>query len=107
VIASGTEIMQSNSAIEQIWHLTKAIEQAAAVGEWQSAALIADQRSPLLMSLSMQQSEAALATLRAVHAIDAAVLDNARTAQNELGTEYRAAMRATQQAGQYQSVARF
>jgi flagellar protein FliT len=107
VIASGIETMQSIPAIDQIWQLTKAIEQAAAVGEWPAAAQLADQRSPLLMSLSAQQAAAAADTLRAVQQIDAAVMNGARTAQTELGQEYRAAMRATQQASQYQSIARF
>ncbi|NML32101.1 flagellar protein FliT [Paraburkholderia antibiotica] len=99
--------MESTTLIDRIWQLTKSIEQAAAVAEWERAAQLAGERSPLLMSLSAQQTDAALEVLREVHAIDARIAAEARLAQTELDTEYRAAMQATRNVNLYQRVAQF
>jgi flagellar protein FliT len=99
--------MRAPADIDRIWQITKAIEQAAAVGEWEQAAQLANERSPLLMSLGAQQTPAALDVLRQVHAIDAQIEQAARNATNDLNTEYRAAMQATRNVNQYQRVAQF
>ena len=93
--------------IDRIWQITKSIEQAAAVGEWEKAAELANERSPLLMSLSAQQTAAALNVLRQVHAIDSQVAEAAQSAQNALSAEYRTAMQATRNVNLYQRVAQF
>jgi len=101
--------MQTGNAttIDRIWQITKAIEHAAAVGEWEDAARLANERSPLLMTLRAPLAAAALDTLREVHAIDLNVASAAQAAQTTLNTEYRAAMQATRNAGLYQKVAGF
>lgn len=99
--------MQAPADIDRIWQITKAIEQAAAVGEWEQAAQLANERSPLLMSLGAQQTPVALDVLKQVHAIDARIAQAARNATNELNIEYRAAMQATRNVNQYQRVAQF
>jgi flagellar protein FliT len=99
--------MQFATPIDRIWQITKSIEQAAAVGEWEKAAELANERSPLLMSLSAQQTGAALDVLKQVHAINLRVTDEAQSAQNALSAEYRAAMQATRNVNQYQRVAQF
>jgi len=95
------------STIEHIWQTTKAIEHAVAVGEWEQAARLAGERSPLLTALAPPLSPAALDTLRQVHAIDAQIAGAAQSAQHTLHHEYRAAMQATQNANLYQKVAHF
>ncbi|MBB3255876.1 hypothetical protein F4827_000702 [Paraburkholderia bannensis] len=99
--------MDALNSIERIWQFTKAIEQAAAVGEWERAAALVDERSPLLMSIGAQQPPAAVAQLREIMAIDARIADAAQAAQRSLGAEYQASMRATQNANQYQRIAQF
>jgi len=99
--------MELAAPIDRIWQLTKAIEQAVAVAEWERAAQLASERSPLIMSLSAQQADAALDVLKAVQAIDGRIAAEARLAQNELSAEYRAAMQAASHASQYQRVAQF
>ncbi|NLP60329.1 flagellar protein FliT [Paraburkholderia sacchari] len=99
--------MQALAQIERIRQFTKDIEQAAAVGEWERAAQLASERSPLLMSLPVQQSAGALATLREIQAIDLRVAQAAQAAQESLSTEYRTAMQATSNANQYQRIAQF
>lgn len=99
--------MNASTRMEQIWQLTKAIEQAAAVGEWERAAQIADERSPLLMSLGAQQPPAVVAQIREILAIDAHIARTAQSAQTTLGVEYEASMRATRNVSQYQRIAQF
>ncbi|QBQ96307.1 flagellar protein FliT [Paraburkholderia pallida] len=99
--------MQAPADIDRIWQITKAIEQAAAVGEWEQASQLASERSPLLMSLGATQTPAALDVLKQVHAIDAQIAQAAHNARNELTTEYQAAMQATRNANLYQRVAQF
>ena len=99
--------MEFAAPIDRIWQITKDIEQAAAVGEWEKAAELANERSPLLMSLSAKQTGAALDVLKQVHAIDARVAAVAESAQNTLSAEYRSAMQATRNVNLYQRVAQF
>ena len=97
--------MQSTTSIERIWQITKQIEQAMAVGDYQEAARLAGERSPLVMSLSAQQSPEALETLKAVIEIDSRVFANAQLAQRDLTAEYTEVMQATRGVTRYQRVA--
>ncbi|MCC8393249.1 flagellar protein FliT [Paraburkholderia sp. MMS20-SJTR3] len=99
--------MDAQTDIERIWQLTKAIEQAAAVDEWERAAQLVDERSPLLMALGAQQPPVVIAQLKEIQAIDARVSAAAQDAQKALGEEYQAAMLATRNASQYQRIAQF
>ncbi|QGZ55923.1 flagellar protein FliT [Paraburkholderia acidiphila] len=99
--------MEFAAPIDRIWQITKDIEQAAAVGDWEKAAELANERSPLLMSLSAQQAGAALDVLKQVHAIDTRIATEAESAQSALSAEYRCAMQATRNVNQYQRVAQF
>lgn len=99
--------MDALTNIERIWQFTKAIEQAAAVGEWERAAVLVDERSPLLMSVGAQQPPAVVAQLREIMAIDARIAQAAQAAQRTLGVEYQASMRATRNVSQYQRIAQF
>jgi len=114
---------QQAPSIDRLWHLTKAIEHAAAVGEWEEAARLATERSPQLVALAQaalgeiaqqqtqqrtqQQTPAMLETLKQIHDIDRQIAHLARGAQSALSTEYQAAMQATRHVGLYQKVARF
>lgn len=99
--------MEFAAPIDRIWQITKDIEQAAATGEWEKAAELANERSPLLMSLPAQQTGAALDVLRQIHAIDTRIAAEAESAQSALSAEYRSAMQATRNVNQYQRVAQF
>ncbi|HTH62506.1 MAG TPA: flagellar protein FliT [Paraburkholderia sp.] len=93
------------TTIDRIWQITKAIEHAAAVGEWEEAARLADERSPLILSLYSPLSPAALETLRQVYAIDEHVAEVAQNAHHTLNAEFRAAMQATRNVSVYQKIA--
>ncbi|MFM0308347.1 flagellar protein FliT [Paraburkholderia sp. RL17-383-BIF-A] len=91
--------------LARAWELTQAIEHAAAMADWPAAARLAEERSPLLMSLSASQTPDSMATIRRIQAVDAAMMTNAKTAQRELHAELQAALRSTEAAGQYEQVA--
>ncbi|MGF6569893.1 protein FliT [Paraburkholderia fungorum] len=91
--------------VEQVLALTEEIDHAARIADWQRAALLSEQRSPLLMSFAPEQSPEALALIRRIQALDDVTLREARTAQSELANEYRTAMDRTRAANSYNSVA--
>ncbi|MBB5446086.1 MULTISPECIES: flagellar protein FliT [unclassified Paraburkholderia] len=97
--------MQNIATIERIWQMTKDLELAAAVGDWERAAQLADERSPLLTALGAQPPQEVMARLREIHEIDSRIFEAARVAQQELGAEYQASMQASRNAGRYLSVA--
>ncbi|KXU89679.1 hypothetical protein CI15_05655 [Paraburkholderia monticola] len=98
--------MQNEAPIESIWRMTKDIELAAAVGDWQRAAQLADERTPLLTALGVKPPHEVMAQLRAIHEIDNRIVEAARDAQQELGAEYQASMQKSRNAGRYLSMAR-
>jgi flagellar protein FliT len=97
--------LDQNRLVEQVLALTEEIDHAARIADWQRAALLSEQRSPLLMSFAPQQSPEALALIRRIQALDGVTLRGAQTAQSELATEFRAAMDRTNAANRYNSVA--
>ncbi|MFM0734370.1 flagellar protein FliT [Paraburkholderia sediminicola] len=98
--------MNQTELIERLLTMTREIEQAASLADWPEAARLTEARSPLLMSLSAEQEPTALDMIRRIQAIDAALLADAETTQNELHTEFEAAMGRTKAAGEYQRMAR-
>jgi flagellar protein FliT len=98
--------MDQTSLVERVLGLTLDIEHAAHMADWTEAARLSAQRSPLLKSLTAAQTPQALATVRRIQALDAAVLAQARQAQQELHGEYQAAMTRVKAAGAYQAGAR-
>jgi flagellar protein FliT len=93
--------------VECVLALTEAIDEASRIADWERAAQLAEQRSPLLRSFSPKQDAAALQMIRRIQAMDAALLENARTASSELTAEYQAAMTKLNAASQYQRAAFF
>ncbi|MGA9919496.1 MAG: flagellar protein FliT [Paraburkholderia sp.] len=98
--------MNQTELIERLLSMTREIEQAASLADWPEAARLTEARSPLLMSLSADQEPAALEMIRRIQAIDDALLADAETTQNELNTEFEAAMGRAKAAGEYQRMAR-
>jgi flagellar protein FliT len=98
---------QQTQLVQQVFELTRDIEQAVSLADWRRAAAIAEQRSPLLMSIAAQQEPAALAMIRRIQTADEATLADARQSKAALETEYREAMNRTQSVSQYHRVARF
>ncbi|MFM0528311.1 flagellar protein FliT [Paraburkholderia strydomiana] len=98
--------MNQMSLIEDLLSLTQAIESAASLADWPEAARLTAQRSPLLMLLITEQTPEALALIRRIQAIDAAVLADASNTQYGLQEEYRIAMGRVSAVDHYQKAAR-
>lgn len=97
--------MDQTRLVEHVLALTEQIEHAARIADWQRAALLSGQRSPLLMSIEPEQSPEALALIRRIQAMDTLTVREATTAQSELASEFRSAMDRTTAANSYNSVA--
>lgn len=98
--------MEQAVLVEKIVALTGEIEHATAIGDWIEAARLAEIRSPLLMSLSGQQTPAALDAIRSVMTRDSAIVADAQHSQSELQSEFNEAMRRSKAVGLYHQTAR-
>ncbi|MFM0053760.1 flagellar protein FliT [Caballeronia grimmiae] len=97
--------MDQIDLLSRVWTLTEAIEHAAAIADWPTAASLAEQRSPLLMSVSGCQSSDAMAVINRIRATDAVIMANAELTRRELQAEFQEALRYSNAAHQYQQVA--
>ncbi|WP_233851760.1 flagellar protein FliT [Paraburkholderia sp. HD33-4] len=96
---------QQTELVERVLGLTQQIAFAASLYDWQKAAGLAQERSPLLMSIHAEQTPAALHMIHRIQALDAALLDNARETRDELEAEYRTAVNSSKAARQYHQIA--
>jgi flagellar protein FliT len=99
--------MDQAELLERVLALTQEIEAATHIADWQRAARLSEERSPLVHSISAQQSPAGLALVRRIQSMDAATLESARIARSELSAEYQAANQNINAARQYQRAAFF
>jgi flagellar protein FliT len=99
--------MEQNSLIDRLLELTLAIQQAAAMADWQEAARLTEERTPLFMELTPEQDATAMEVINQIQAIDAAIAADAKTTQSELQIEYSSAMNKVQAASKYHQVAKF
>ncbi|QCP47754.1 flagellar protein FliT [Trinickia violacea] len=63
----------TQESLSRAYELTKTIASAVEAGDWLFASDLADERSPLLMTLGPTQTPEALATIRAIQEIDATI----------------------------------
>jgi hypothetical protein len=99
--------MEQNSLIDRLLALTLAIQHAAALADWQEAARLTEERTPLFMQLTPEQDDTAMEAINRIQAIDAAIAADARTTQTELQSEYRSAINKIQAASKYHQAAKF
>jgi flagellar protein FliT len=92
--------------VTQVYELTLEIETAVRLSDWQRAARLALERSPMVRAISAVQSPPALTLIRNIQALDAARLDTVRGARAELAQAYQQAQTSVGAARQYQRVAR-
>lgn len=94
----------TDETLSRVFELTEAMEAAAAQGDWLHAAALAQERSPLLMSLPPTQTPHALSVIRAIQDIDSAVTRHADAGRDELATRLNDSMQRIKAAGSYQTV---
>jgi len=99
--------MNTPNLLQRVLDLTLQMEHAARMSDWQSAARVARERNPLLMSLGAPRTPEARAAIERIRAITVAINRDADAARNELTAEYRAAMSRASGASAYQRGAGF
>lgn len=99
--------MSQKQLVERVFELTQAIAEAGQIADWQRAARLAEERSPLVHSLLPQQDPAEMVLIRRIQVMDDTLLGEARTTQAELSDEFQVAMQRTKAAQQYNRVALF
>jgi flagellar protein FliT len=93
--------------VNEVYELTLEIETAVQLSDWQRAARLSLERSPMVRAITAVQSPPALALIRSIQALDAARLETLRTARETLARAFQQAQSSVGAARQYQRVARF
>jgi flagellar protein FliT len=96
--------MDQNQLLERVVELTQMIEDAASIADWPRVARLMERRTPLLESLTMPKSPAAVQALRRVQASIETLRARAQTSRTELETEYGTAIKGVQGASAYARV---
>jgi flagellar protein FliT len=91
----------TDDSLDRALGLSQAIEAAAAEGDWLRAAALAEERSPLLMSLSPTQTPQALETIRTIQRIDVAVTEQAKAGRDRLATQHSEAIQRIESVSLY------
>ncbi|MEM5338691.1 flagellar protein FliT [Paraburkholderia azotifigens] len=82
-----------NDSLTRALDLTRALEDAVSQQDWPRASAIVEERSPLLMSLSPQQTPEALEKIRTIQRIDAGISVHARNGMDRLAERHGDALR--------------
>lgn len=90
------------ASLSRAYALTRSIAEAAAQDDWLAASQLADERSPLLMSLRPEQTDEALAVIREIGLIDTAVMQRAGGARDMMASRFQDAQRRVAAASFYQ-----
>lgn len=98
--------MEQHALVDRILAMTLAIEHAVALADWQEAARITEERSPMFARLTREQDAVSMQKIGRIRAIDARTSVGASTARAELQVEYSSAMRGAQAASKYHQAAR-
>ena len=99
--------LNQDTLVERVFELTQAMEHAAEMADWELAARLGEERSPLVMSISANQQPASRALIDRIRAIGDTIAKNAALAQSELTAEYQEAMTRVGAAKAYNRVALF
>lgn len=99
--------MSQTQLVERVFELTQEIAEAGQIADWERAARLAEERSPLVHSIQPEQDSTALVLIRRIQAMDGTLLSEARSTQEELSEEFQSAVQRTKAAQQYNRVALF
>jgi flagellar protein FliT len=97
--------MSQTQLVRRVFELTEAINQAGQIADWQLAARLAEERSPLVHSIKAQQDAGSLGLIRRIQAMDSTLMEDAQVVQAGLTKEFHAAMGRATAAQQYNRVA--
>ena len=90
------------ASLNRAYELTRSIAEAVSQDDWLAASQLADERSPLLMSLRQEQTDEALAVIREIQSIDSAVMQRVGGAREAMTSRFQDAHRRVAAASFYQ-----
>jgi flagellar protein FliT len=90
-----------HTSLHQVLALTRAIEAAAAQGDWVRAAALGDERNPMLMSLKQEQLPDALDMIYEIMRIDRVVTEQLKAGKERLDTQQSQAMQNIKSVSKY------
>ncbi|MGN6232121.1 MAG: flagellar protein FliT [Trinickia sp.] len=93
----------SNESLTRAYELTRTLVAALDAGDFAFAADLAEERSPLLMSLEREQTDDDLTMIREIIAMNAAIVDKASAARDAVAATQNAAQQRVSAARQYLS----
>ncbi|RDU98384.1 flagellar protein FliT [Trinickia dinghuensis] len=91
----------SNESLARAYELTRTLVAALDAGDFAFAADLAEERSPLLMSLQRDQTDEDLATIREIMAMNASIVDRASAARDAVAATHTNARERVSAARQY------
>ncbi|MEA3118520.1 MAG: flagellar protein FliT [Paraburkholderia sp.] len=91
-----------HAPLARAYELTCSIAVAADQDDWQIVSQLVDERSPLIMALGPEQPAQALAAIREIQRIDAAVMQRANGAREALARTFSEAQQRVTAAQFYQ-----
>ena len=91
----------SNESLSRAYELTRTLVAALDAGDFAFAADVAEERSPLLMSLRREQTDEDLATIREIMAMNASIVDRASAARDAVVATHSDARERVSAARQY------
>ncbi|MXN77235.1 flagellar protein FliT [Burkholderia sp. 4701] len=89
--------------LSRAFNLTRDMQSATDARDWARVAALADERSPLLMSLSRDQTPDVLDLVRQIMAIDASITEQAQADRDRLAVEFAQSRDRIKAAGLYQT----
>jgi hypothetical protein len=93
----------SNASLTRAYELTRTLVAALDAGDFAFAADLAEERSPLLMSLEREQTDEDLAMIREIMAMNASIVDKAAAARDAVAATHNEARQRVSAARQYLS----
>ncbi|WP_116137884.1 flagellar protein FliT [Trinickia diaoshuihuensis] len=91
----------SNESLSRAYEMTRTLVAALDAGDFAFAADLAEERSPLLMSLEREQSDEALAMIREIMAMNDAIVDKASAARDAVAASHSDARQRVSAAREY------
>jgi len=99
--------LNQTALVERVFELTQAMEHAAEMADWELAARLGQERSPLVKSIGANQQPASRELIDRIRTIGDSITKNAALAQSELTAEFREAMSRVGAAKAYNRAAMF
>ncbi|WP_206950690.1 flagellar protein FliT [Trinickia acidisoli] len=92
-----------NESLSRAYELTRTLVAALDAGDFGFAADLAEERSPLIMSLTAEQTDEALVMIHEIRDMNATIMQKASAARDAISARFSEAQRRVSAARQYQT----